>query len=147
MYITIVSDVYTVCYHRFFLKRGRRRLPSPRTLRKELAKQLKNMKKKVMPSGKEPCIGLCLFATTVLSTQETDEEKVLEQMIKDTEAVSLEEEQEGVAPVDDVEEDEKGGGQGAEQGSTAALLDELLVRSVCNRKLSSYCREVSTRIL
>ena len=51
-------------------------------------------------------------------------------MIKDTEAVSLEEEQEGVAPVDDMEEDEKGSGQGVEHGSAAAVLDELLIRSV-----------------
>ena len=51
----------------------------------------------------------------------SDEEKVLQQVIQDTEQVSLEEE-EGVALGEE--------GEGAEVGSAAALLDEFVGRFV-----------------
>lgn len=60
----------------------------------------------------------------------TDEEKVLEEVIRDTEQLTLEEEEEEVEPVEEKGEEEKaGGGQVAEPGSPAALLDEFIARS------------------
>ena len=54
-----------------------------------------------------------------------DEEQMLEQMIKDTEAMALEED-ESVPPPEDPEEE--GGAQGAEQASASSILDEFLQR-------------------
>ena len=47
-------------------------------------------------------------------------------MIQDTEQISLEEE-EGVAPTEEAEE-EKGSGQGVEPGSATAIFDEFIGR-------------------
>ena len=58
---------------------------------------------------------------------------MLEEVIRDTEQLTLEEEEEEVDPIEEKGEEEKaGGGQGAEPGSPAALLDEFITRSgVC----------------
>ena len=73
-----------------------------------------------------------LFSSSLPYTHHTltDEEKVLEEVIRDTEQLTLEEEEEEVDPIEEKGEEEKaGGGQGAEPGSPAALLDEFISRS------------------
>ena len=68
----------------------------------------------------------CLHVT---NTHTSDEEKVLEQVIQDTEQISIEEEV-GVAPVDE-DDEESTSTQGVESGSVPSLLDEYTQRCVC----------------
>ena len=67
---------------------------------------------------------------------------MLEEVIRDTEQLTLEEEEE-VEPIEEKGEEEKaGGGQGAEPGSPAALLDEFITRSgvyCCYGNQNNYC--------
>lgn len=102
-----------LCVHAPFLLPPSPTLPSP-----------------TLPSHTLISLLLFLFSQHTPHTL-TDEEKVLEEVIRDTEQLTLEEEEEEeVDPIEEKGEEEKaGGGQGAEPGSPAALLEEFIARS------------------
>ena len=70
----------------------------------------------------------------------TDEAKVLEEVIRDTEQISLKEEEEEPKGEGEPEEvvEEKGSGQGVEPGSAAALLEEFIGRQVVKKSSPVY---------